>query len=156
MTKVTTTGPRLTRGDKAHKKYMDKLDVFKDGLNHGLNSFTLIHKQTLDASLEYAEKVSKSQELERSALYEIIKTCEDDTRCKEAFDRLAELDCIKEEEIKRHNELIQNEREIANKNIIGGLFLFAVAGGLISSKQVRQMTGKFLATVNKNLPHIKK
>lgn len=156
MPKIGTTNPKLTRGDKVHKKYMDKLDVFKDGLMHGLDSLTLIHKQTLDSSVEYAEKVSKSQESERSALYEIIKTCEDEMRRKEAFIRLTELDRIKEEEIKNHDEFIQTERDKANKNTTGSLLLLAVTSGLISNKQVRQMTGKALTTISKNLLHIKK
>ncbi len=151
MTKVTTTSPKLTREDKAHKKFMDKLDVFKDTLTHGLDSFTLIHKQTLDSSLEYAEKVSKFQEAERCVLYEIIKSCDDETKRKEAFARLTELDHIKEQEIKNHNEFIQNERDKANKNITGSILCFAVASGLISIKQVRQITGKVLTTMSKNL-----
>ena len=42
---------------------MDKLNVFKDGMTHGLDSFTLIHKQTLDSSLEYAEKYQNLKRL---------------------------------------------------------------------------------------------
>ena len=152
MAKVGTTSSKLTRGDKAHKKFMDKLSVFKDGMTHGLDSFTLIHKQTLDSSLEYAEKISKSQEAERSALYDIIRTCEDKTRRNEDFARLKELDRIKEVEIKNHNEFIQTERDKTNKNVTGSVLLLAVAGGLISSKQIRQMTGRFLTTISNNLP----
>lgn len=152
MKKTGTTSLKLTRGDKAHKKFMDRLNVFKDGMTHGLDSFTLIHKQTLDSSLEYAEKISKSQEAERAALYDIIKTCEDKIRRTEAFARLKELDHIKEEEIKNHNEFIQTERDKTNKNITGSIFCLAVAGGLISSKQVRQMTGRFLTKISNNLP----
>ncbi len=143
----TTTSSIPTRGDKAHKKFMDKLVVFKDGLIYGLDSFTLIHKQTLDSSLDYAEKVSKSQELERSALCEILKTCDDETRRKEAFARLTELDRIKKEEIKNHNEFIQTERDKANKNIVGSILLLAAASGVISNKSVRQK----LTAISKNL-----
>lgn len=155
MPKVGTTSSKLTRGDKVHKKFMDKLDVFKDGLTHGLDTLTLIHKQTLDSSEEYVEKVSKTQETERSALYEIIKTCEDETRRKEAFIRLTELDRIKEEEIKNHDEFIQTERDKTNKNITGSILCLAVASGVISNKQVQQMTGKVLTTISKNLLHTK-
>lgn len=38
MTKVNTMNTKLTRGDKAHKKFIEKLDVFKDGLKHGMDS----------------------------------------------------------------------------------------------------------------------
>lgn len=155
MPKVGTTSQKLTRGDKVHKKFMDKLDVFKNGLTHGLDSLTVIHKQTLDSSVEYAEKISKSQESERTAFYEIIKTCEDETRRKEAFTRLSELDRIKDGEIKKHDEFLQAERDKANKNITGSIVCLAVASGPISNKQVRQITGKALTTISKNLPHIK-
>lgn len=82
MTKVNTMNTKLTRGDKAHKKFIEKLDVFKDGLKHGMDSLEMIHKQTLDSSVEFTKVVSKSQEVERTALYDIIKKCEDETRRK--------------------------------------------------------------------------
>lgn len=151
MTKVNTMNTKLTRGDKAHKKFIEKLDVFKDGLKHGMDSLEMIHKQTLDSSVEFTKVVSKSQEVERTALYDIIKKCEDETRRKEAFKRLAELDRIKEKEVDTHNDFLKNEREKANRNITGGILCLAVAGGLISSKQVRQMSGKALTTISKNL-----
>lgn len=152
MAKVDTPAPKLTRGDKAHRKFMDKLDTFKDGLTHGLDSITTIHKQGLDSSSEYYEKVSKSQELERSKLYRIIETCEDETKCKEAYARLKELDHIKEEEIRKHDELIQSERDKAYKNIAGGIIVLGTACGLIyKNKQVRQA----LTTMGKNILQIK-
>ena len=113
MTKVNTMNTKLTRGDKAHKKFIEKLDVFKDGLKHGMDSLEMIHKQTLDSSVEFTKVVSKSQEVERTALYDIIKKCEDETRRKEAFERLAELDRIKEKEVDTHNDFLKNEREKA-------------------------------------------
>lgn len=155
MAKENVNAPNLTRGDKVHKKFMDKLDVFKDGMTKGLDSFTLVHKQTLDASTQYAEVVAKSQEAERAALYEVIKTCEDEARRKEAFERLKELDQIKEGEIKRHNDFTHNEREKAYINISGSIICLGVAAGLISNKQVRQATGKFLTTAGKKILRLK-
>ncbi len=38
MAKVNTINPKFTRGDKTHRKFMDKLDNFKDGLTHSLYS----------------------------------------------------------------------------------------------------------------------
>lgn len=64
---------------------------------------------------------------------------------------VAELDRIKEKEVDTHNDFLKNEREKANRNITGGILCLAVAGGLISSKQVRQMSGKALTTISKNL-----
>ena len=139
MTKIDTPSPKLTRADKAHKKFMDKLDVFREGLEHSLDSIDSIHKRTLDSSSEYYDKVSKSQEFERTALYEIIKTCEDESRRKEAYERLKELDCNKKEDIKNHDELLQTERDKAYGNIAGGIILLGSACGLIlKNKQVRQ------------------
>ena len=151
MTKADVMNTKLTRGDKAHKKFVEKLSVFKDGLKHGMDSLEVIHKQTLDSSEEFSKIVSKSQEGERTDLYDIIKNCEDETRRKEAYERLAELDRIKEKEIDAHNDFLKYEREKATRNITGGILCLAVAGGLISSKQVRQMSGKALTTISKNL-----
>lgn len=156
MAKVAATHPKLTRGDKTHRKIMDKLEIFKDGSIHGLDTFALIHKQTLDSASEYAETISKSQEAERCALYEIIKTTDDETKYNNAFARLAELDRIKEQSIQNHNKLIQGEGDKTNKNIAGTVLCLAAACGFISSKQVRQMSGKVLNTVSKNLLQMKK
>lgn len=152
MARIDATIPKPTRGDKAHKKFMDKLDTFKDGLTHGLDSITTIHKQGLDSSSEYYEKVSKAQEVERSELYKLIAACEDETKCKAAYARLKELDGIKEEEIKKHDELIQSERDKAYKNIAGAIIVLGTACGLIyKNKQVRQV----ITTMGKNLLQIK-
>lgn len=150
MEKTNTMDLKLTRGDKIYKKAMDKLNIFKDGLMHGLDSFTLIHKQTLNSCDEYVERISKSQEFERLELYEIIKISEDEIKRKEAFGRLKELDNIREKEIKNHNEFVQMEQDKFYKNIIGICFILAVASGLIPSRQVYQMTGKALDIMNKN------
>ena len=150
MEKVTNASPRLTRGDMTHKKIMDRLEVVKDGLTHGLDSFTLIHKQTLDSFSEYIEKVSKSQEAERSQLLDIIKTSEDETKRKEVYDRLRELDDIKEQEIGNGNEFLQDVGDKANKNATGAMLLIVCVSGLITSKQVQQVTGKLLTTAGKN------
>lgn len=150
MEKMDTTGSKLTRQDKAHQKFMDKLDTFKDGLIHGLDSLKSTHKQTLDSSSEYATKIIESQKDERSELYAIIKTCEDETKRKEAYERLRELDRIKDEEIENHNRFLQSERDTANKNITGGIICLAVVSGLMTNKQLRQMTGKVLS-LGKNM-----
>ena len=157
MAKIDVDTPKITRGDKMHKKRMDKLNIFKDGLTYSLDSYALIHKQTLDSSAEYFEKISKSQEPERIMLCEIIKTCEDEKRRKEARERLKELDQIKAETIEKHNVFIQSEGDNTNKNITGSIHALAAVCGLIviPNKRLRQMTGKVLNTVNKSFLPVK-
>lgn len=116
-----------------------------------MDSITSIHEQTLESSDKYTEIVSMSQEFERTTLYEIIRNSDNETIRTEAFGRLKELDRIKEEEIKNHNEFLQTERDKSHKNIIGSVLCLAVAGGLINNKQVRQMTGKAVTKISKNL-----
>lgn len=135
----------MTRYDKAHKKFMDKLNVLKDNVNHGYDSLKAVHKQTIDSSVSFQETVDKGQEVERKALYDIISKSENETRIKEAYGRLAELDRIKEQVINEHNEFLKDEREKTDKNIVGGMILIAVSAGLISNKQVRQMSGKVIS-----------
>lgn len=155
MAKDTTSISKPTRGDKVHKKYMDKLAVFKEGMTHCLDSFTVIHKQTLDAYSNFEETISKCQEPERTELYEIIKMCEDEERRKEAWDRLRELDGIKDNKTKEHNKSCNIEREKVYKNIAGSLICLGVATKVFNNKQVRQATGKALTTVSKNLHRLK-
>ena len=47
MTKAAAANSKLTRADKTHRKIMDKLEIFKDGSIHGLDTFALVLKQTL-------------------------------------------------------------------------------------------------------------
>nr|WP_296831537.1 hypothetical protein [uncultured Marvinbryantia sp.] len=145
----------MTRYDKAHKKFMDKLNVLKDNVNHGYDSLKAVHKQTIDSSVSFQETVDKGQEVERKALYDIISKSENETRIKEAYGRLAELDRIKEQVINEHNEFLKDEREKTDKNIVGGMILIAVSAGLISNKQVRQMSGKVISSVGKSLLRLK-
>ena len=35
MAEKRTTSANMTRSDKAHKKFMDKLNVLRDNVNHG-------------------------------------------------------------------------------------------------------------------------
>ena len=35
MAEKRTTSTNMTRSDKAHKKFMDKLNVLRDNVNHG-------------------------------------------------------------------------------------------------------------------------
>ena len=114
-----------------------------------------VHKQTIDSSVSFQETVNKGQEAERKALYDIISKSENETRIKEAYGRLAELDRIKEKEINEHNEFLKDEREKTDKNIVGGMILIAVSAGLISNKQVRQMGGKVISSVGKSLLRLK-
>ena len=145
----------MTRYDKAHKKFMDKLNVLKDNVNHGYDSLKAVHKQTIDSSVSFQETVDKGQEVERKALYDTISKSENETRIKEAYGRLAELDRIKEQVINEHNEFLKDEREKTDKNIVGGMILIAVSAGLISNKQVRQMSGKVISSVGKSLLRLK-
>ena len=39
MAEKRTANTNVTRYDKAHKKFMDKLNVLKDNVNHGYDSF---------------------------------------------------------------------------------------------------------------------
>ena len=55
-----------------------------------------------------------------------------------------------------YNEFLKEEREKTDRNITGGMILVAVAGGLISNKQVRQMSGKAISSVGKSLLRLKK
>ena len=115
-----------------------------------------VHKQTTDASVSFKETVDKGQEAERKALYDIIKTSEDEGKIKWAKERIQELDRIKEKEVDGHNEFLKEEREKTDRNITGGMLLLAVSAGLISNKQVRQMGGKAISSVGKNLLRLKK
>lgn len=154
MANTRNTG--LTRGDKAHIKFMDKLNALRDNVNHGYDSLKAVHKQTTDSAVSYKETVDKGQEAERKALYDIISKSENEARIQEAYDRLAELDRIKEKEVNEHKEFLKDERERTDKNIVGGMILVAVSAGLISNKQVRQMGGKAISSVGKNLLRLKK
>ena len=129
--------------------------VLKDNVNHGYDSLKAVHKQTIDSSVSFQETVDKGQEVERKALYDIISKSENETRIKEAYGRLAELDRIKEQVINEHNEFLKDEREKTDKNIVGGMILIAVSAGLISNKQVRQMSGKVISSVGKSLLRLK-
>lgn len=156
MAEKRTTNTNVTRYDKAHKKFMDKLNVLKDNVNHGYDSLKVVHKQTVDSSVSFKETVDKGQETERKALYDIIKTSEDEGKTEWAKERIQELDRIKEKEVEEHNEFLKEEREKTNKNITGGMLLIAVSAGLISNKQVRQMGGKAISSVGKGLLRLKK
>ena len=65
MAEKRTTNTNVTRYDKAHKKFMDKLNVLKDNVNHGYDSLKVVHKQTVDSSVNFKETVDKGQEQER-------------------------------------------------------------------------------------------
>ena len=51
---------------------------------------------------------------------------------------------------------LKEEREKTDRNITGGMLLLAVSAGLISNKQVRQMSGKAISAVGKSLLRLKK
>lgn len=156
MAEKRATSTNMTRSDKAHKKFMDKLNALRDNVNHGYDSLKAVHKQTTDSSVSFKETVDKGQEAERKALYDIISKSENETRIKEAYARLAELDRIKEKEVNEHNEFLKDECEKTDKNIVGGMMLIAVSAGLISNKQVRQIGGKAISSVGKSLLQLKK
>ena len=155
MAEKRTTNTNVTRYDKAHKKFMDKLNVLKDNVNHGYDSLKVVHKQTIDSSVSFKETVDKGQEQERKDLYDIIKTSEDEKKIQWAKERIQELDRIKEKEIDGHNEFLK-EGDTTKRNIVGGMMLIAVSAKLISSKQVRQMGGKAISSVGKSLLRLKK
>ena len=156
MAEKRTTNTNETRYDRAHKKFMDKLNGLKDNVNHGYDSLKTVHKQTVDSSVSFKETVDKGQEQERKDLYDIIKTSEDEKKIQWAKERIQELDCIKGKEIDRHNDFLKEEGDSTKRNIVGGMMLFAVSAKLISSKQVRQMGGKVISSVGKSLLRLKK
>ena len=153
MAKVDVTSPKLTRWDKQQKVFYEKFTTLKDGLTHSFDYFAQIHKQTLSSPSDFFEKVSKSQEPERSVLLEIINTCEDEERRREAYERLKELDHILQEFNETHTEFLQSEGDKANKRGEYVVLALLAAGGFIglNNKQVRQ----FLATTSKSLLQIK-
>lgn len=158
MANAGTGTTKLTRGDKAHKKFMDKYDALKASMMHGMDSFTVTQKQTLDAATKQYEIVAKSQEAERVALYEIIKTSDDAVKIEKANERLAKLDSIAEKANKEYVKLAQEEREKADNNISGVMLCLVVAGGFISIKQFKHLQkigGKAWNTVSKNIPRLK-
>ena len=140
MAEKRTTNTNVTRYDKAHKKFMDKLNVLKDNVNHGYDSLKVVHKQTVDSSVSFKETVDK----------------EDEKKIQWAKERIQELDRIKEKEIDGHNEFLKEEGDTTKRNIVGGMMLIAVSAKLISSKQVRQMGGKAISSVGKSLLRLKK
>ena len=156
MAEKRTASTNMTRSDKAHKKFMDKLNVLRDNVNHGYDSLKAVHKQTTDSAVSFKETVDKGQEAERKELYDIIKTSEDEGKILWAKERIQELDSSKEKEVNGHIEFLKEEREKTDRNITGGMILVAVAGGLISNKQVRQMSGKAISAVGKSLLRLKK
>ena len=131
-------------------------NLLRDNVNHGYDSLKAVHKQTTDSSVRFKETVDKGQETERKALYDIIKTSEDEGKTEWAKERIQELDRIKGKEVNGHNEFLKEEYEKTNKNIMGGMLLIAVSAGLISNKQVRQMGGKAISSVGKGLLRLKK
>ena len=156
MAEKRTISTNMTRSDKAHKKFMDKLNVLRDNVNHGYDSLKAVHKQTADSSVSFKETVDKGQETERKALYDIMKTSEDEGKIQWAKERIQELDRIKEKEVDGHNEFLKEEREKTDRNIVGGMILIAVSAGLISYKQVRQIGGKAINSAGKSLLQLKK
>ena len=48
---------------------------------------------------------------------EFLSKSENEARIQEAYDRLAELDRIKEKEVNEHKEFLKDERERTDKNI---------------------------------------
>lgn len=96
------------------------------------------------------------REAERKELYGIIKTSEDEGKIQWAKERIQELDRIKEKEVNGHIEFLKEEREKTDRNITGGMILVVAAGGLISNKQVRRMSGKAISSVGKSLLRLKK
>ena len=146
----------MTRSDKLHKKFRDKLNVLKDNVNHGYDSLKAVHKQTTDSAVNFKEAVDKGQEAERKALYDIIKNSADEGKFLWVKERIQELDCIKEKEVEGYNKFLEKEREKTDRNITGGMLMLAVSAGLISNKQVRQMGGKAIGFVGKSLLQLKK
>ncbi len=145
MKKTGATKQGLTRGDKAHIQFMDKLNIIKESVAHGLDLFPTIQKQSIDASREFYETVSKSQEPERACWYEIIKNSKDPKEREMACNRLRELDNDKNEKTKEHDEqFLQIEGDKARKNIAGSIALVISFAGvsitcLVKNKQIRQL-----------------
>ena len=71
---AATKNTGLTRGDKTHKKFMDKLNVLRDNVNHGYDSLKAVHKQTTDSSVRFKETV-KTKSLFRFILIKRTNHC---------------------------------------------------------------------------------
>ena len=150
MAKIPTNSAKLTRSDKAHQKFMDKLNAVKNAGEKGMDSIGMIHKQTVDASNEYAKTVAASQESERTRLYDIISTSKDNELIKWAQNRLRELDRNQEEAQNQHDLFLKDERETSNKNIVGTfLCILAARGFVVRNKQIRQVAKNTLNLLSK-------
>ena len=150
MAKIPTNSAKLTRSDKAHQKFMDKLNAVKNAGEKGMDSIGMIHKQTVDASNEYAKTVAASQESERTSLYDIISTSKDNELIKWAQNRLRELDRNQEEAQNQHDLFLKDERETSNKNIVGTFLCILAAGGfVVGNKQIRQVAKNTLNLLSK-------
>ncbi len=150
MKKTGATKQGLTRGDKAHKKNLEKSKIFESGLKQVFNSSTVIHKQTIDAKIESMKLNSKSWEAEQLSLYEIIKNPEIDEKTKVwAQNRIEEHSLAQEKTDKDFDEFLENAEKKPYAIIWDGLILSAliVTGVLtISTKRGRQMISTALTT----------
>lgn len=156
MGKTCTNTSKLTRSDKAHQKFMDKLSTVKDGAEKGMDSIGRIHEQTVRAHKEYIKEVADSQKPERLKLYEIINASDDKEKINRAYERLEELDRIQEKMLEKDAEFLRSERENSNKHITGMFLCILAAGGFISlNKRSRQVAGNTLRAISKNF-HPKK
>jgi hypothetical protein len=144
--------PRQTRSDKAHQKYIDKLNTYKEGMVNGINSITSIHKHSLDSCNEFVEKYSKSQESERNKCMAILEKSDDENKCQWAMSRLNELDQIKQEEFNNYYKFAANENDKSYKEIRGHLFLLLGVCGFAagSTRKVQQIAKKTIAQISAN------
>ena len=85
-------GTAMTRSDKLHKKFIDKLNVLKDNVNHGYDSLKVVHKQTTDSAVSFKEAVDKGQEAERKVLYDILKNSADEGKILWVKERIGNMD----------------------------------------------------------------
>ena len=79
MAEKRTTNTNVTIYDKAHKKFMDKLNVLKDNVNHGYDSLKVVHKQTVDSSVSFKE-LDRIKEKEIDGHNEFLKEEGDTTK----------------------------------------------------------------------------
>ncbi len=148
MENAKTTKQGLTRGDKAHKKFMDKVDVVKETVMRGIDATPKIQKQANDSFNEYVENIKNSHKLEIEYNYEIIKTSENEKERAMARARIKEIDHIIEEEIKNGASFFRDGGNEANANVLMYVFFIAGVAGLfiVKNKEVRQIARKAFVT----------
>lgn len=124
---------KCSRGEKSHINNSEKIMALKENINQGFDSFTKVNKQTLDTVVIFYDKVSCSHKEEKLQLLKTLDETENEDVRKEVIRIFREIERKEEETMNAFYNFSKSEGEKTNKNIIGGLSLFAViAFGLLN------------------------